>query len=74
MDTFEKELKTRSWYNSRLVKAKTSKGGFRIKAFHCLFRRGNTGCRPRDSLERRTLKETKEDPEVESTSSKSAPQ
>jgi hypothetical protein len=40
-----KRTQTRSWYNSRLVKAKTSKVGFKIKAFHCLFRRGETGCR-----------------------------
>jgi hypothetical protein len=40
-----KRLQTRSWYNSRLVKAKTSKGGFKIKAFHCLFRGVKTGCR-----------------------------
>jgi hypothetical protein len=40
-----KRTQTRSWYNSRLVKAKISKGGFKIKAFHCLFRRGKTDCR-----------------------------
>jgi hypothetical protein len=34
----KKRTQTRSWYNSRLVKAKISKGGFKIKAFHCLFR------------------------------------
>jgi hypothetical protein len=34
-----KRTQTRSWYNSRLVKAKISKGSFKIKAFHCLFRR-----------------------------------
>jgi hypothetical protein len=34
-----KRIQTRSWYNSTLVKAKISKGGFKIKAFHCLFRR-----------------------------------
>jgi hypothetical protein len=33
-----KRTQTRCWYNSRLVKAKISKGGFKIKAFHCLFR------------------------------------
>jgi hypothetical protein len=34
-----------SWYTSRLAKAKTPKGGFRIKALHCLSRWGKTGCR-----------------------------
>jgi hypothetical protein len=37
--TLLKRTQTRSWYNSRLVKAKISKGDFEIKAFHCLFRR-----------------------------------
>jgi hypothetical protein len=37
MDTFEKNP-NKELVNSRLVKAKTSKGGFRIRAFHCLFR------------------------------------
>jgi hypothetical protein len=39
-----KRTQTSSWYNSRHVKAKISKGSFKIKAFHC-FRRGKTGCR-----------------------------
>jgi hypothetical protein len=34
-----KRTQTSSWYNSRLVKTKISKGGFKIKAFHRLFRR-----------------------------------
>jgi hypothetical protein len=32
-----KRTQTRSSYNSRLVKAKISKGGFKIKAFQCIF-------------------------------------
>jgi hypothetical protein len=40
-----KRTQTRSWHNSRLVKAKISKGSFKIKAFHCFFRLGKTGCR-----------------------------
>jgi hypothetical protein len=37
-----KRTRTRSWYNSRLFKAKISKGSFKIKAFHCFFRREKT--------------------------------
>jgi hypothetical protein len=55
-----KITQTRSWYNSRLVKANISKGGFKINASiassnekNCFQASQGLECRPRDSLKRR---------------------